>query len=608
MVKKKDIDRLARSLELLDTACEAAIELAGLCVQDNFETALRFAEDLGAVAAAIDNSGVTALDAFEHAYTAEQLENVKDTLDSVQNALRSGEYTRAAELAEFQLLPFLRQLREAFYFWGSVYPDKALMEQYYREEFAEHYKNLYVDSSEPLPYRLTILVTGYNHLDTTKQCIEQLLKETDFNALNAELVLIDHGSTDGTYEYFKSLGIGKVIHFKRNVRMNMFATVLQVCRSKYFSFVSNDILVTRHWAEILIRCLDSDERIIAAAPETPNISNLQMLYIPSQDPMEFIAWADKNNCYDPSKWSDRARLMPPTCMYRTAAVSKIGFADPLLYSMEFWDDDFSFRARRAGYRQLVCGGLACYHFGSVTGKKAQKKENTLVYGRELFQQKNGIDPWGTGFCYDYTAVQLIRQSLPQRSNLNVLGIDCGMGDTPLQIRNELRHMERNCALYQVTTSEEYLPDQKPFSREALYVRHLDDAIESTFIGVRFDCVYFGLDIAEYANVDKIIDRISARIAPGGVLTLFCGNPFFAPYLYALLERKLPNDSKRFTVTSPMWIKSELETHFLHVHTVAVQEQINGMQQFLMRHYSQGEHTKQIGEELQVRTYYYLCIK
>lgn len=79
--------------------------------------------------------------------------------------------------------------------------------------------------------------------------------------------------------------------------------------------------------------------------------------------------------------------------------------------MEFWDDDFSLRARRAGYKQLLCRDTYCYHFGSVTGKDAQLKENTLEKGRNLFLRKNHADAWGSGFCYDYQDIEVIKSTV-----------------------------------------------------------------------------------------------------------------------------------------------------------------------------------------------------
>lgn len=606
MVTENNREILERILELTDTACQASLEVLRLYTGGKRELARALLDDLRSVEQAVTSAQEPLLPQLEHAYTSEMLENIEDTLDDIERSILENNPERAAMKMEFQLFPFLRQLKEAFYFWGIIYPDPDEMVRYYREEFAEHYQNFYVQDKEPLPIRLSIVVSGYNHVETTKKCVEQLQKETDLEALNAELILIDHGSTDGTLEYFESLGVGKVIHFKKNVRMYMFCILSQLCQGRHFCFVSNDILVTRDWSKILLQCLESDPKIIAAVPMTPNIANLQMINVPTNDPDKFVAWANGQNHSDPFRWSDRARLMPPLGMYQTRAVSEIGFADPYFYSMEFWDDDFSLRARRAGYRQIVCGDVACYHFGSMTTREGHIKEGTLVYGRELFQKKHGVDAWGNGFCYDYQTVQLFCQLLPGSGDAVLLALDCGMGDTPLQIRNELRYRHQDCQIYQLTSQEEYLPDLKPLSREALFCPQLVQGVGHAFVDVSFTCAYLGRDIGAYEDCDKLLECISRRMAAGGYLVFFCANPFCAVTLHTLLNLSVPDG--RCVLTDITRMQQTAQAYFSQVQAITVNQPVEGLEQFAKQHFGNTSQLPKIMERLLVGKYYFVCRK
>lgn len=608
MVEAKHMELLGQILDLLDTACQASLELLEVYGNGKADESGQLLSDLRAVTETVMKAQEPLLPTLEHAFTTEMLENVEDTLVDIEKSISTGNAERAAMKMEFQLFPFLRQLKEAFYFWGTVYPDKEKMGRYYKEEFAYNFRNLYVREGEEPQYKLSIVVPAYNHLDVTKQCIEHLLKETDFEKLNAELILIDHGSTDGTLEYFESLGVGKVIHFKHNVRMYMFAAMLQICRGEYFALLSNDILVTREWADILLACLESDKRIIAAMPALPNIANFQSSNIPyNVDQQGFMAWADKHNRADTAMWDDRSRLMPAVALYRTAEVSQIGYADPYFYSMEFWDDDFSFRARRAGYRQIVCGNVACYHFGSVTGKAAQAKENTLQYGRELFLQKNGVDAWGTGFCYDFQAVQLLKQVIPVNGPVPVLGVGCGMGDTLLQIRNELRHQHRECSLYHLTCEEKYRPDSAIFPDTA-FAPDLVGGISSAFGNLAFPVVYIGRMIGEYEDWQQVLVAVWQRLTPGGYVVFACDAPHHALTLHALLNFTLPEGAARCVLADPEKIKQGAERIYSQVQMLAVEKPANGIEDFVRRHYGKRPETAQIAKKLAVAKYYYVCRK
>lgn len=607
MVNAEHRELLEQILALLETACQAGLEMLERYADGDLAGAARLLADLQAVSGAARTAQEPLLPQLEYAYTQEMLENIDDTLSDIHASMQRENAERAAMKMEFQLLPFLRCLWEAFYFWGAVYPDKVRMERYYREEFAPHYQNFYAGAEDGADTpRLSFVITGYNHLETTKQCVEQFLKVTDLEELNAELILMDHGSTDGTLAYFESLNIGKVVHFKRNVRMYMFAVLAQLCQGRYFCFISNDILVTKNWADVLLTCLESDENIVAAVPATPHIANLQALSLPDCGPEEFVAWAGGQNKSDPFRWNDRARLMPPVGMYRTAAVSRIGFADPYFYTMEFWDDDFSARARRAGYRQIVCDDAACYHFGSVTGKDAQKRENTLSNGRDLFHQKWGVDAWGNGFCYDYTALQIFRQLSLPHGELSMLALDCGMGDTPMQMRNELRHVKRECSIFQLTSQPEYLPDIQPHSQEAFVLRDLAEGVENAFPGSAFSFAYIGRDMACYGNWEHLMQAVSRILVPGGWLLCSCENPYFAATLHQLLRFEMPEE--RIALLHPESLRDAARRYFQQVQLASLQGSVNGVEAFARVHYGTGPKLPQIVERLRVQRYYLMCQK
>lgn len=608
MVEQRYGAVLNQILELLDTACQASLELLEQYSSGEAASAVQLLGDLRAVIRVVRTAQEPLLPQLEHAYTVEMLGNVEDTLNDIQRSMETGNRERAAMKIEFQLFPFLRQLKEAFYFWGTVYPDKERMDRYYQEEFAPHYQNYYVRDGEPAQYRLSIVVPAYNHLEITKQCISQLLKETDFEKLNAELILIDHGSTDGTLEFFEGLGAGKVIRFQNNVRMYMFTTFFQLCQGEYVAFISNDILVTKNWAEILLNCLESDPKIIAAAPATPNIFNHQAVGLPDLSPDEFVVWAGKQNRPDPSRWNDRVRLMPPLGMYRTSTVNTLGFADPSFYSMEFWDDDFSFRARRAGYRQLVCNDVACYHFGRVTGIETQVKENTLAYGRELFKEKNGVDAWGNGFCYDPKSIQLLLEALPSQGRVSILGLDCGAGDTPLQVKNELRRKNQECKIYQMTGQRSNLADITPHSEQAYFAPDLVDGLCENFDGAAFDCAVLGRGMEHYEDIPQILASVSQILAPGGLFVFFCENPFFAPTIEALLHFSMPEDSERYILVDPEQIRREAVKHFSQVKPIGLVQDVKGLEQFAAKHFRIGDDPLTVDPRLKINRCYFVCKK
>ena len=608
MVTENNWEILRQILELTDLACEASLELLERYAGGELESALALMSDLCRVVQVVSTAQEPLLSQLEHSYTSEMLENIEDTLDEISRSIQRDSPERAAMKMEFQLFPFLRQLKEAFYFWGMIYPDPEEMARYYREEFAEHYRNFYMDGEHPPQYRASVVVVAYNHLDMTKQCVESVLQCTDFEKLNAQLILVDHGSSDGVLDYFEGLGVGRVIHYKANMRGTMFCALPQVCDSEYYVHVANDTVVTKDWLEILLNCADSDPKIAAVVPATCNLSNYQAMNVPVSDCDTLVKLAEQQNCSDPRRWNDRARVLPAIGLFRASTLNELGFWDPLFYTFDFMDDDFSLRARRAGYRQILCEDVMCYHRGSATVKDVQAAEDTLGEGRRLFQQKHGVDAWGSGFCYDFYGIGQYQFTSLRGRSVKILGIDCGFGDTALQIRNQLRRENCESSIYHVTTDRRYLPDLEPHCVETVCapVEELLHTLEHCFPGVCFDTLFLGRDLESYPDPYRILEVLSRRTAPGGQLVFFFSNPYFAVRLHQMLQFSIPDSPLR--LLHPEQVGEEASRHFSSVALTGITQPIQGLKEFTVQHYGREFLKTAQKSRLEISKYYVRCVK
>lgn len=456
----------------------------------------------------------------------DQMVNVRFTAEAIGAAHERGDATHAAKLCKYQLRCFLQELREEIYFWAYVQPFPDRLSVYYQDEFAAHHKNEYLDQGNTA-YEVSLFVPAKDKLEYTKQCVESILRETDQDQINYELILINHGSQDETQEYFESIPGAKVLHLKHNVRMIVFSSAVRVCEGRYAVFVSNDTVVTKDWLALLLQCIRSDSSIISVTPTTPNVSNFQGTPEAYSDMQQMAVFAQGFNQHDPKKWERRARIMPIIALYDLEKLNRIGLADRYYKSMEFWDDDFSLRARRAGYKQLLCRDVFCHHFGSITGKEAQKSENTLQVGKQLFTTKHGVDPWENGAYYDYPVCSRLEGTIQSGIGAtgDVLGIDCGFGDTPLQIANLLKRCGQDSQVDNVTTQRQYAMDLKGISRDFLLAQDEDDLhqILQQMKGREYAYIYVSTPLEQFVDWRGMLNRLSALLAPGGTLIFWLTN-------------------------------------------------------------------------------------
>ena len=471
-------------------------------------------------------------------------ENSKWTIDKLTEFIETDQLKKAEDLAEFQLIPFLKEWKEDTYFWLLIYPDKEKMSHYYEHEFIPNHRNTYEDRGKN--YLVSIFIPVYNKVEYTKKCLESLFRNTDLAKHSCELILLNDGSTDETDEYFKELGIRKVLTLKRNVKAMIFSLMYRVCEGKYAAFINNDTILTSNWLDNLLTCIQSDPDIISVAPSTPNTSNLQGM-VDEFTPESAEEKAKSHNVKCPYLWEERCRLMPVIALYDIDKVNTIGFADRFYYTMEFWDDDFSLRARRAGYKQILCKDTWCYHFGSISGKEDQLKYRTLQNGRSLFIQKHGVDPWGHNFCYDPYLLTHLETTFPDLpEDTPILSIDPGFGADVIQLMTGLRRLGKKVTFSFAIGDSNLADDLKPLKGSVSIAESRYDMHRALPAG-SYQYISIGKEISLYPDYSELLKACASRLKPGGVISFYLTNPYSLGLKRELEEERLLNGKHSMTL-------------------------------------------------------------
>jgi O-antigen biosynthesis protein len=429
---------------------------------------------------------------------------------------------RALSKIEFELIPILQEFYYDFYFFAFIYGDKEKEKLHYAQEFVPMGINSYIEesmSTNQYKYDVSIYVLAYNKLEYTKQCVESIIKYTPSH-INYELFFINNGSTDLTQEYFDSFQCNKGIQLRKNSFADIRAS-RRICEGRYILSISNDVIVTENYLENLITCIESDPQIAMVVPTTPHVSNLQTIPAQYSTLEEMHAFAKANNVSDPSRWEERTRLCNPLALYRSDVLlsSKgIGSIDRYFVYSEFGDDALALRLRRAGYKMILAKDCYCHHFGSVTLKEAQVKENTLSKSRNLFIERHGIDAWSTGFCYDEAFISAL--IIKEKGQVNILGINSGFGSNPLKLKTIHKEAgNHDINLCYVTDDERYVPDLKVYGDSVIYA---EDTIDE-FKGLLFDFIVLESNVEEILSKPGSLNNIKSKLVSGGILAICATN-------------------------------------------------------------------------------------
>jgi GT2 family glycosyltransferase len=248
---------------------------------------------------------------------------------------------------------------------------------------------------DPAGRFVSIVIPVYNALNYTAHCLESIDRHTPEPH---EVIIVDNGSTDGTAEWIERRDRDGLISntsnlgFARAVNQGMAAAV-----GDPVVVLNNDTLVTTGWLTGLVGALDRDPRIGIAVPMSNYVSGGQLVdpvgyeFAPHED-MEAFA-ADRAEGYRGSGFG--VERVSGLCMaISRSLIERIGGFDPMFAIGNYEDDDYSVRARKAGFRLWVCQDSFIHHFGSRTFSLLSDEHRDLMAENALrFCAKWGIPEW-----------------------------------------------------------------------------------------------------------------------------------------------------------------------------------------------------------------------
>ena len=469
-------------------------------------------------------------------------QNAPLTVARISRLLDEGRTDLAQTQCACSLMPLLLFWRRyAEFFLLHAASDESLRDWYARERERIRRIRETPKRDEPKQYRFdfSIVVLFYGNQKMTKACLEAI--ETYTRGHSYELITFDNGSDPETTAWCEGLPHVKKIYYPHNMGSSaagnlIFTMAPYYMEGKYLLYVSNDVIVTPRYDEILWRCMESDPRIAMAVPVCNSASNLQAVPVPyaKNDLKEMLSFAEQYNHSDPQKWADRARLFSILACIRPDALKQMNLAvDPLFCYDMFADDDFNCVLRRMGYRQVLCKDVFVHHYGSATIGEGQFQVMDL--GRAQFRQKYGVDGWGS-LGMDLCAA-LDSFSLSSRGPVRILALNPLFGESVLALVNRLRAC--GCGELTVdalTEDERYLEDMAGLFRRSGLLQE-----EAQVLDGSYDIAIVGCNLGGCVDLRRVLHTAAGRVKAGGLLLTQYENFYSLSNLNAALAGTLPED-------------------------------------------------------------------
>jgi GT2 family glycosyltransferase len=217
---------------------------------------------------------------------------------------------------------------------------------------------------------VSIISINYNGKHFLKDCLESI---QGTEASDAEVIIVDNASTDGSGEYLRrEFPSVKVMELDRNYG---FAEAnnrgAEAASGKYLVFLNNDTVVTQGWLLALLDALSSEPEVGAAGsklllyhlPGKMNSAGANIVFNGGGHDIGFMA--DDSLTYNVR--GPRGAVCAASMIVRREEFLSLGGFDPL-YFMYFEDVDLCWRYWLSGYKVLYVPQSVVYHrFGGTTG-------------------------------------------------------------------------------------------------------------------------------------------------------------------------------------------------------------------------------------------------
>jgi GT2 family glycosyltransferase len=241
------------------------------------------------------------------------------------------------------------------------------------------------------------VIVSFDNLVFTRLCLESLLANTEHHPY--EVIVVDNCSTDGTGNYLRELAEGhshvRLVMNRRNIGFAPASNQgLALARGDLLVLLNNDTMVPPGWLMRLAAKLENADIGLVGAV-TNRIGNEAEIEASYETWGEFLDFARTQAAEHPGELLDIQTVTMFCLAMRRELYTQIGPLDTQFEVGTLEDDDYSMRAREAGYRTVCADDVFVHHFGEASfGKLIPSGEYATVLARnkERFEKKWAV-PW-----------------------------------------------------------------------------------------------------------------------------------------------------------------------------------------------------------------------
>lgn len=229
---------------------------------------------------------------------------------------------------------------------------------------------------------VSIVIPVFNQVHFTKICLASLWPTIP---ADAEIIVIDNGSSDGTAEYLSKFPRIRVFTNSENRGCaSAWNEGVTASHADWVVILNNDVILSPNWLCELLhftreRGVDIGSPAFREGEYTYDIEGYSRDFVCRMGSVTRIGIA-QGICF----------------MVHRRVFNRIGLFDENFSIGQFEDADFFRRAMQAGFSLGTTGRSFIHHFGSVTQNSIRREKTAGPYGkknRAYYRKKHGLTLW-----------------------------------------------------------------------------------------------------------------------------------------------------------------------------------------------------------------------
>ena len=234
-----------------------------------------------------------------------------------------------------------------------------------------------------------IVIAVWNLKGYTKNCIESIIKNTDYPY---RLILTDNGSGPETKKYLESLKNdprlkGHDYTLIRNEE-NLGATKalnqgLAVSKGNYAMILNNDTLVTKGWLSEMVRVAEASKDIGIVNPNSNNLGLRKPWWVSLEKFSEALM-----NKYK-GQYMEMATAVGFCYMVKREVIDKIGILSEEYGLGNFEETEYAIRAARSGYKSVFSKASYVWHKEHASFDLIDDFEEMFTKNQKMFYEMFG---------------------------------------------------------------------------------------------------------------------------------------------------------------------------------------------------------------------------